>query len=246
MPNFMNVVISKQKIITTKVRKAEGVFMNEALEKFIPVANLIGNTFGKHCEVIIHDFSKPQNSVVFTINNNVTNRKVGESITPAFIDQVLLSQNFHDDCSSNYVMTTENGKRLKSSTALLRDANNKVVGALCVNIDTAAIENIMNQLAEVVGISQPVPLVKEEDEDISNIIEIVDDMIEKIIGDKDVLRMTREEKISLIRFMNEKGLFKIKGVVDNVADRMYISKVTVYSYLDEIKKTINSELNNIG
>jgi len=47
--------------------------------------------------------------------------------------------------------------------------------------------------------------------------------------------MNREEKVLAIRFMEQKGMFLIKGVVDKVAARMGISKVTVYSYLDEIR-----------
>ena len=50
-----------------------------------------------------------------------------------------------------------------------------------------------------------------------------------------VAAMNREEKVLAIRFMEQKGLFLIKGVVDKVAARMGISKVTVYSYLDEIR-----------
>ena len=48
--------------------------------------------------------------------------------------------------------------------------------------------------------------------------------------------MNRDQKIDLIRFMYAKGIFLIKGSTDKVADRMNISRVTVYSYLDEIKK----------
>ena len=55
--------------------------MHPILENYIPVANLISQTFGSHCEVIIHDFDRPQNSVVYTENNVVTNRAVGESFT---------------------------------------------------------------------------------------------------------------------------------------------------------------------
>ena len=69
-----------------------------------------------------------------------------------------------------------------------------------------------------------------------HIMEIAEDLIEKIVGDQDVEGMKRDEKIELIRFMDQKGLFLIKGTVDRVAKRMGISKVTVYSYLDEIKE----------
>ena len=48
--------------------------------------------------------------------------------------------------------------------------------------------------------------------------------------------MRRHEKIELIRFMDEKGIFLMKGSVEKVAEQLGISKVTVYSYLDEVKK----------
>lgn len=35
--------------------------------------------------------------------------------------------------------------------------------------------------------------------------------------------------------MEKKGVFLIKGSIDKVKEKMNISKVTVYSYLDEIK-----------
>ena len=73
-------------------------------------------------------------------------------------------------------------------------------------------------------------------EPITTIREIVDDIIDKTIGEQDVSVMSREQKISIIRFLNDKEIFAIKGALEKVAERMNISKVTVYSYLDEIKK----------
>lgn len=40
--------------------------------------------------------------------------------------------------------------------------------------------------------------------------------------------------------MDDKGVFLIKGAIDKVAERLNISKVTVYSYLDKIKKTADN------
>ena len=36
-------------------------------------------------------------------------------------------------------------------------------------------------------------------------------------------------------FMDEKGIFLVKGAIDKVAARLGVSKVTIYSYLDEAK-----------
>lgn len=48
--------------------------------------------------------------------------------------------------------------------------------------------------------------------------------------------MSRDQKIDIIRFMYDKEIFMIKGTLEKVAERMNLSKVTIYSYLDEIRK----------
>ncbi len=65
--------------------------------------------------------------------------------------------------------------------------------------------------------------------------EIVDQLIQQIIQNSVHPVMKRHEKIELIKFMDEKGIFLMKGSVEKVASMLGISKVTVYSYLDEIK-----------
>jgi predicted transcriptional regulator YheO len=93
--------------------------MNRLLEKFIPTAHIIADTFGKDCEVVIHDLTIPQKTVVYTVNNHVTGRQIGQSFDH-LITHVLLSQNFTDDFSSNYYFYTEDNRLIKSSTSLIR------------------------------------------------------------------------------------------------------------------------------
>lgn len=207
--------------------------MNNELAKYISIANVIAQTFGKHCEVVIHDLSIPQNSVVYTVNNHVTGRKVGQSFEH-LIKDVLLSKKFEHDCTANYVTMTEDGRKIKSSTALIRNAENKVIGALCINYDLEHLNNMKSFLDEFMAAEQEET--KTIVEPFENIMEIVDDLIDKIIGNSQVETLKRKDKIELISFMDKKGLFLIKGAVEKAAEKLQISKVTVYSYLDEIRK----------
>jgi predicted transcriptional regulator YheO len=75
-----------------------------------------------------------------------------------------------------------------------------------------------------------------KDDSIQNVEDIADQLIRKIIANSQHPFMKRHEKIELIRFMDEKGIFLMKGSVEKVAEQLGISKVTVYSYLDEVKK----------
>ena len=79
-----------------------------------------------------------------------------------------------------------------------------------------------------------------EAEPFGNVMEIVDDLIDKIIDQDSVNNLKRKDKLEVIQFMDEKGVFLIKGAIDKVAERLNISKVTVYSYLDEIKKAADN------
>lgn len=206
---------------------------NNHLTKYIPMADMIAATFGKHCEVVIHDLSIPQNSVIYAVNNHVTGRQVGQSFDH-LIKQVLLSKKFKGDMTANYKTMTEDGREVKSSTALIRDESNEVIGALCVNVDLTAMGPMKAFLDEFLSTAEETQ--EPESAPVENVVEIVDNLIEKIIGQADTASMKRQEKIRLIEFMEAKGVFLIKGAIDKVADRLGISKVTVYSYLDEIKK----------
>ena len=212
--------------------------VNAKLEKFIPVANLIAKTFGSNCEVVIHDLSIPQNSVVYTVNNHVTGREVGQSFEH-LVKDVLLSKHFENDCTANYMTVTGDGRRIKSSTALIRDSENKVIGALCINFNLESLANIKVLLDDFMAVQQE--KIETKVVPFDNVMEIVDDLINKMIANINIEHLKRKDKIELINFMEKKGIFLIKGSVEKVAEKLNISKVTVYSYLDAIKKQQNGE-----
>jgi predicted transcriptional regulator YheO len=208
--------------------------ISPALKPYVSIANMIASSFGQNCEVILHDLSIPQKSVVFVANGHVTGRKVGQPFDH-LLSIVLSSKDFKDDYLSNYETTTKDGRRIKASTAFIRDTKNFVIGALCINYDISMIECIQSfindfQLTAVTTESEPISDTYE------SVSETTNELIKRIIGNADIKSLKRKGKISLIQFMEEKGVFLIKGSVDTVADLMQISKVTVYSYLDEVKK----------
>ena len=52
--------------------------MKPILAPYVPIADLVAKTFGEDVEVVLHDLSDPQHSVVYVANNKVTGRQVGE------------------------------------------------------------------------------------------------------------------------------------------------------------------------
>jgi len=213
----------------------EEIKMHPILKSYIPVANIITQTFGKSCEVSIHDLTQPENSVVYVSNGTVTGRKEGQSFNH-LIREVLLSKKFKDDCTANYLFEADSGKKIKSSSALIRNPEGEVVGMLCINYDLTLSylikEEVLGFLPELTQDEMPV-----DDDDIPNqdVMTIIDELIENIIRNKDIENLKRKDNIELIRFMDEKGVFLVKGAIDKVAESLGLSKVTIYSYLDEAR-----------
>ncbi|RXJ82802.1 transcriptional regulator [Arcobacter sp. F2176] len=212
--------------------------MNLILKAYIPIANLIVKTFGKSCEVVLHDLTQPQNSVVYAANGDVTGRKVGQSFDH-LIKMVLLNKDFKDDYVVNYFFETEDGKKIKSSSALIRDEKDAVIGMLCLNYDLTLSHLLQEELQGFLGNTSSTENMKKQEEYIldQDIMSTLDNIIEQIFKNtvKNNEKLTRKKSLEIIRFMDEKGIFLVKGSIDKVANFMGVSKVTVYSYLDTIK-----------
>jgi predicted transcriptional regulator YheO len=205
----------------------------DELKKFIPIVNAIAHTFGKNCEVILHDLTNPQSSVMYVINGHVTGREVGHSFHH-LITQVLLSNKFQNDFVANFKTETADNRMIKSTTALIRNSFDEVIGSICINFDLTHIEVLKDFMDDFSSFDQGT--VQKNVEQYDSVMEIVDKLIDRMIDKDQVDQMDRNQKLQLVKFMNDKGVFLIKGLVEKVADLLKVSKVTMYSYLDEVKK----------
>ena len=100
-----------------------------ALAPYVPLARMLAQTFGQDCEVVLHDLDCPEHSVVHVENPSVTGRKVGQSFDQ-LVRQVILSNELKEGFVANYYFTAPNGKRIRSSTLLIRDGDGRLTGAL--------------------------------------------------------------------------------------------------------------------
>lgn len=206
----------------------------EELKRYIPIADAMAQTFGRNCEVVLHDLSSPQSSVIYTANNHVTGRAIGQSFNH-LITQVLLSQKLQNDVVANYRTETEDGRTIKSTTALIRNAEGEAIGAFCINIDIQPLVSTREFIEDFIRMDEE-PIEREEVEVVQNVWEIVEQMINQMIFERDMEKVDKNEKMQIVQFMDKKGVFLIKGALEKVAAELKISKVTLYSYLDELRR----------
>ena len=200
-----------------------------------PVLIQIGETFGPDCEVVLHDFNHPKNSVVMVVNGEVTGRHVGQTFNDLM--SIIQSPYLKNDCLNNYIKHSKDGKLLKCSTSLLRNQSGEVVGAICINYDLSRHMQIKKQMDDFCrGIDLEA---KEESTDLlgEGVSDILRQILDRTISDAGipVSAMSRQDKMEIVRFLDEKEVFSIKGSVEELAKQLAVSRYTIYNYLDEVR-----------
>ena len=208
--------------------------MHVLLKSLIPIAETIGKTFGNRCEVVLHDLTIPEKSVVYTVNGDVTGRREGQTFD-RLVRSVLLNKNFTRDYAVNYTFETEDGRRIKSSSFLVRDEAGEVVGVFCVNYDITFMKTRHDELELFLPMQEDSSVICPEMAADQDVTTVVDTLIDNIVSGRKKQGLTKQDNLEMIRFMDDKGIFLVKGAIDKVAACMGLSKVTIYGYLDTVR-----------
>ena len=208
--------------------------MHVLLKSLIPIAETIGKTFGNRCEVVLHDLTIPEKSVVYTVNGDVTGRREGQAFD-RLVRSVLLNKNFTRDYAVNYTFETEDGRRIKSSSFLVRDEAGEVVGVFCVNYDITFMKTLHDELELFLPMQEDSSVICPEMAADQDVTTVVDTLIDNIVSGRKKQGLTKQDNLEMIRFMDDKGIFLVKGAIDKVAACMGLSKVTIYGYLDTVR-----------
>ncbi|MDX3382535.1 helix-turn-helix transcriptional regulator [Streptomyces niveiscabiei] len=198
-----------------------------------PVVDGLVATFGPVCEVVLHDYRRPEHSVV-AVAGSVTGRVVGAAMSEIGLRVLAGGDEAPDDL--NYVTRTVGGKLVKSSTMVLRDSGGTVFGALCVNVDITEVAKVQNLLGALAGPAVPVAQtpVTTFEHDIDAVVDVLVDTHlparEGTWSDLD-----RPRRLELFRSLDARGVFAVRHSVEQVAARLGISRASAYSYLSQAR-----------
>ena len=190
---------------------------------------------GPNCEVVLHDYEDDYDHTIAAIENgHVTGRNVGDCGTNLGLE--VLRGTVRNGDKYNYMTQTRDGKVLRSSSIYIYDDEGQAIGALCMNWDITEYINAgkaLQQITDASGDTEAEPEVKEVIS--SNVSDILDAMIHDslmYVG-KPVDKMSKEDKMKGLKYLDEKGAFLIKKSGEKVMEFYKISKYTLYNYLEQ-------------
>lgn len=195
------------------------------------LAKGIAGHFGENCEVVIHDLSlDAEHSIVYIENGHVTGRKVGDGSSRVVLEALAKKpEELHDRVS--YLMQTENGRILKSTTIYIRDNDNKVTGILGINYDITNLMMMDYTLQGMIKTRDEKEAPERINKGVNGLLEELIEQSVKVVG-KPVAQMNREDKIRAVQFLHDAGAFLITRSGDKISKFFGISKYTLYNYID--------------
>ena len=196
------------------------------LAQYFSIAKGIAETFGKNCEVVIHDLSKPESSLIYIVGK-VTGRTIGAPITNLVLE-TLHKEGHQAEDLIGYETNTKEGKVLKSSTFFIRDDESKIIGCFCINYDLSDFLTCQQILSGFTKINKSLEGVDRE-EFFHDVNEALEEIINTVLKEYPVPRqlMQKDDKLSIVKKLDEKGVFLVKGAVDQVANILGVSRYTI-------------------
>ncbi len=221
------------------LQAADRTAVKKLLLDFVkPLAAGIARTFGLQCEVVVHDFSDPEHSIVW-IEGNVTGRQVGGSVTEIGLAAIRGGDSQED--LIGYVKNTRDGRVLRSSTLMLRDPAGSVFGCLCINLDVTELVAFQGALGRLFpeGNANPTPAQFTDRTE-----EVLEQILEAAAAEvsRPPARMTREDRLSLMATLDRRGAFSFQRAVPTIAQHLGVSRTTIYAYLEEVRARAAQQL----
>lgn len=218
---------------------------------YIPFVEFLGQAMGKNCEIVLHDLSNPDSSIIAISNGELSGREVGGPVTDLLLKVLKNGDSEHNSYYANYHGKNINGHICLCSSFFIHDESQKTIGVLCVNKDVTPYLEARkfitdNIICDGIGAKDVNDDGKIQEHEAINIFEnfqgSVSDVIDTLINNSLTKyavapdRLSLDERMSIVEELNDNGLFLLKGGITALAERLSMSEPTIYRYLSKLKK----------
>lgn len=196
------------------------------LEPHIPVCEAVVALFHPLAEVAVHDIRRDR---IVAIWNPITERTVGDR---SFIDEL---PDYPDDerVVGPYPTVLADGRAITSVSVVICNAKGAKRGLLCINFDRSPLDGTIELLTRFgAAVDERPPELFDRDWR-EQILLVVDEECRSRRLRRD--RLTREQRLDLVRVLDERGLFSTRNAAPHAARALGVSRTTVYVLLKEAR-----------
>jgi predicted transcriptional regulator YheO len=196
------------------------------LEPYLPVCEAIVALLHPLGEVAVHDIRR---DCIVAIWNPISERQVGD---PSLIDE-LPEDAEEARVIGPYPKVLADGRAITAVSVVLRNAKGATRGLLCINFDRSPLDGTIELLSRFAAPVQDRPRELFAHDWREQIALLVDDQCRARRLRRD--RLSREQRLMLVRMMDERSLFSTRHAAAHAARALGVSRTTIYALLKEAR-----------
>ncbi|KYH28096.1 MULTISPECIES: helix-turn-helix transcriptional regulator [Clostridium] len=223
------------------------------LNHYVKLVKFLGITLGPDYEIALYDVRDNQNSIIAIANGHITGRSLGSPLSTKIMEIINNKEYLEKDFIANYnTISNMNNKLLRSSILFIKD-NDELVGILAINFDDSKYSLLSKQIMELChphdligkssfeAVDKIAPSLKTDIPNTS-IEDLAKATMNSVLNGANISpdRLKKNEKMEIVKILNDKGIFSLKDSVTIVAKLLHSSEATIYRYLHNIRKEENS------
>ena len=216
--------------------------MYKSLEPYAKLVYFLSAALGDNCEIALHDLTSKDQEIVAISNNPISGREVGAKLSNLSLHYLEEKQYLNHDYVMNYKTVGNDGKLMRAATYFIKEEGREMpVGMLCINVNISDLEYLTSTIKKILGIKEEKDIEFKMDNPVEilsspldeRIVMYIKECLEKMGFPSYFLaeRLNVDEKIKVVKYLQEKGTFKVKGAIVLVAEKLAVSEPTVYRYL---------------
>ena len=225
------------------------------LDRYIPFVQFLGQALGKHYEVVLHDLTVPEQSIIAIENGYISNRCIGGPVTDFVLKLLKREQQEHVPFITNYRGKVGDERLCRSSSFFIKDESGKIIGILCINMDLtpyikakefldgemALDDAILEKALPPVNPAAAAAIGAMNGQIFENFHGTSEDVITTMIQERlrqypvKGNRLSLTERLQIVGDLNNDGLFLLRGGIAALAERLDVSEPTVYRYLSKVR-----------
>lgn len=209
------------------------------IKSYEPVIDFLASFLGSRAEIILYDVIKK--NIAYVKNSFSKKHMIGQEIREAELKMIEDKIYLKKDFVSNYRALSEDKQKLRSGTYFIK-RNQDLVGMITINYKVGDIINLRNMIDEIINgdITQSIAIRPNKDRFFETFNGSFEEMMSAVINDivnhfnVPPDRLSLEEKMQVIRELDSKGTFLIKGSIGETAKILNTSEATIYRYLNQL------------
>ena len=196
------------------------------LEPHLPVCEAIVALLAPLAEVAVHDIRRDR---IIGIWNPISERKIG--------DRSLIAElpPYPEDARviGPYPKVLADGRAITSVSVVLHNAKGAPRGLLCINFDRSPLDGTIDLLVRFAAPVEDRPAELFDKDWREQILLVVDEECRSRHLRRE--RLTREQRLDLVRVLDERGLFATRNAAAHAGRALGVSRTTVYALLKEAR-----------